>query len=195
MPPEETMTKVLAFAGSLRKGSWNKKLVRVAAEGARQAGAEVTLIDVADYPLPVYDGDLEAEQGLPENALKLKDLFKAHDALLISSPEYNAGYPGMLKNLIDWVSRPREGEKPFEPFRHKPVGAMSASTGALGGNRMMATFRALLTHMQMLVVPEVYGLPHADQAFDEDGRLKDPKAEERVKKIARAVVEMAEKLG
>jgi chromate reductase, NAD(P)H dehydrogenase (quinone) len=186
--------RILAFAASLRRGSWNRKLIRVAAEGAREAGAEVTLLDLKEYPLPVYDGDIEAEQGLPEGAIKLKEIFKQHQGMLISSPEYNGGYPGMLKNLIDWVSRPMEGEKPFEPFRYKPVGAMAASPGRLGGNRMMATLRGLLTHMQMLVVPEVYGLSGADTAFDERGKLKDPKAEAAVKKISKAVVELTRKL-
>jgi NAD(P)H-dependent FMN reductase len=186
--------RILAFAGSLRKDSWNRKLIRVAAQGAREAGAEVTLLDLKEYPLPVYDGDIEAEQGLPENVIKLKTIFKEHQGILISSPEYNAGYPGMLKNVIDWLSRPLEGEKPFEPFRYKPVGAMAASPGALGGNRMMSSLRGLLTHMQMIVVPEVYGLSKAGEAFDDQGNLKDPKIEASVKKIGKAVADLARKL-
>ena len=125
------MPKILAFAGSLRRDSWNKKLIKVAVQGAREAGADVTLIDMKDFRLPVYDGDDEQADGLPDNAIKLKDLFKAHDGLLISSPEYNSGYPGGFKNLIDWVSRPREGEKPLEAFRNKPVAIMAASRASI----------------------------------------------------------------
>src|SRR6185295_2879266 len=101
-----TQPKILAFAGSMRKDSFNKKLIRVAAEGARSAGAEVTLIDLKDFPLPVYDGDLEAAEGLPAGAKKLKELFLQNQGLLIASPEYNSSIPGTLKNAIDWVSRP-----------------------------------------------------------------------------------------
>jgi NAD(P)H-dependent FMN reductase len=188
------MPKILAFAGSLRKGSLNKKLVKVAAEGAREAGADVTIVDIKDYPLPVYDGDLEKADDLPDNAIKLKDLFKAHDGLLISSPEYNSSYPGALKNLIDWVSRPREGEKPFEPFNDKPVAIMAASPGAKGGMRMLPHLRDLLSNIRMLVLPGMYGLAHAGKAFNDDGKLLDENIEAIVKGLGKAVVEMAAKL-
>src|SRR5262249_29719722 len=102
--------RILAFAGSTRRDSFNKKLAGIAADGARAAGAEVTFIDLRDYPLPLYDGDLEAEKGLPEQAQRLKKLFLDHDGLLISSPEYNSSISGVLKNTIDWVSRPVPGE-------------------------------------------------------------------------------------
>ena len=104
------MPRILAFAASTRRESFNKKLVAVAAQGARQAGAEVTLIDLKDFPLPLFDQDLEAEQGMPENGKKLKKLFIDHDGLLIASPEYNSSFPAVLKNAIDWVSRPAPGE-------------------------------------------------------------------------------------
>src|ERR1700761_4096826 len=104
--------KILAFAGSLRGGSFNKMLVRVAAHAARNAGAEVTVIDLKEYPLPLYDGDLEDSQGLPDNGRKLKDLFLAHQGLLLGCPEYNSSISAVLKNVIDWVSRPVPGEKP-----------------------------------------------------------------------------------
>src|SRR5919198_2770214 len=102
--------KILAFAGSTRTESFNKKLVRVAVAGARAAGAEVTLIDLRDFPMPLYDGDLEAKEGLPANARKVKDLFLAHQGLLLSCPEYNSSITGVLKNTIDWVSRQAPGE-------------------------------------------------------------------------------------
>lgn len=188
------MARILAFAGSLRKGSWNKKLVRVAAQGARDAGAEVTVLEIEDYTLPLYDGDLEAVSGLPENVGKLKDLFKAHHGFLISSPEYNGGMPGVLKNLTDWLSRPREGEKPFEIFANKPAAAMAASPGALGGNRMLPTLRAHMLHMQMLVIPQTFGLGKAAEAFDDAGGLKDAKVSESVKNLGRRVAELAARL-
>ncbi|MEW6254242.1 MAG: NAD(P)H-dependent oxidoreductase, partial [Planctomycetota bacterium] len=111
------MPKILAFAGSLRRDSWNRKLIQVAAEAARVAGAEVTLIDLADYPLPLMDEDLEARDGLPTNAQRLKALFKAHDALLIASPEYNSSLPPLLKNTLDWVSREWQGESGLVPYQ------------------------------------------------------------------------------
>lgn len=189
-----TQARVLAFAASLRKGSWNKKLIRVAAEGAREAGAEVTLINMEDYPLPVYDGDLEAAKGLPENVHKLKDLFKAHNGFLISSPEYNGNIPGPLLNMTGWLSRPRDGEKPFEIFAGKPAAGMAASPGAFGGNRMLAMLRSHMLHLQMLVIPATHGLVKAAEAFDEEGRLKDPKTEAAVKKLGSTVAQLAAKL-
>src|SRR5262245_35742367 len=111
-----SMPKILAFAGSTRTESYNKKLVRIAAAGARQAGAEVTLIDLRDLPLPLFDEDLESSEGLPPNARRLKDLFLAHHGLLISAPEYNSSISGVLKNAIDWVSRPVPGEAPLGCF-------------------------------------------------------------------------------
>src|ERR1035437_1107676 len=131
--------KILAFAGSLRMGSFNKKLVKIAAEGARKAGAEVTLIDLKDFPLPIFDEDLERSAGLPADGRKLKDLFLAHDALLISAPEYNSSISAVLKNTIDWVSRPVPGEAPLGCFDGKVAGLMSASPGALGGLRGLVT--------------------------------------------------------
>jgi NAD(P)H-dependent FMN reductase len=192
---ETTMPKILAFAGSLRKGSWNKKLVRVAAEGAREAGAEVTVVDLKEYPLPIYDGDDEAANGLPENALKIIDLFTGHDGYLIASPEYNSGYSGALKNLIDWASRPREGFKAFEQWKDKPVAIMGASPGVRGAMRMLPHLRDLLSNIQFLVLPGMFGLANAAQAFDDEGNLTDEKTAGIVKGLGKAVVEMAEKLG
>ena len=169
------MTKVLAFAGSLRKGSWNKKLVRAAAEGATEAGAEVTIIDLAEFPMPIYNGDDEAADGLPENAIKIQELFDQHDAYLIASPEYNSGYSAVLKNLIDWASRPREGKGTFWMWKGKPVAIMAASPGAKGGIRMLPQLRDLLANIQFLVLPGMYGLAQANQAFDEAGNLKEEK--------------------
>ena len=134
--------RILAFAGSLRKDSFNKKLVKIAAEGALSAGAEVTVIDLKEFSLPVYDGDLEEAEGLPAGAKKLKQLFLEHHGLLISSPEYNSSIPGGLKNMIDWVSRTEtEDEPPLACFNKKVAAIMSASPGGLGGLRALVPLR------------------------------------------------------
>ena len=133
--------KILAFAGSTRTESFNKKLIKIAVGGARKAGAEVTLVDLADFPLPLYDGDLEAKEGLPKLAKDFKKLMLEHDGLLISSPEYNSSISGVLKNTIDWVSRPEKGETVDLPaFRGKIVGLMSASPGDWEGFAVLSSF-------------------------------------------------------
>lgn len=175
--------KILAFAGSLRKESYNKKMVKVAAEGARVAGAEVTYIDLADYPLPLFDEDLEAAEGLHPNARKLKDLFLAHHGLLIASPEYNSSVTAVLKNVIDWVSRPVQGAPPLEAFRGKTAVLMSASPGALGGLRGLVHLRAILGNIQVLVLPDQIAVIKAYEAFDEQGRFKDAKQEQTVEAL------------
>ena len=169
------MPKILAFSGSIRRDSCNRKLIRVAVEATRAAGGDVTLIDLADYPLPLYDGDLEDRDGLPDNALRLKALFKEHDALLIASPEYNSSMPPLLKNTIDWVSREWQGESGLVPYQNKVAAILSASPGALGGMRMLPHLRQILNTLGVLVLPGQFALPHADHAFDtESGALKSP---------------------
>jgi chromate reductase len=169
------MPKILAFSGSTRRDSWNRKLIQTAAEAARVAGGDVTLLDLADYPLPLYNGDLEDKDGLPDNALRLKALFKEHDALLISSPEYNSSIPPLLKNTIDWVSREWQGESGLAPYQNKVAAIMGASPGALGGMRMLPHLRQILNTLGVLVLPGQFSLPHADQAFDgETGALQSP---------------------
>ena len=153
--------KILAFAGSTRKESFNKKLIKIAAEAARAAGAEVTLIDLKDFSMPLYDGDLEAEQGIPENGKKLKALMMAHDGFLISAPEYNSSISGVLKNTIDWASRPAPGETPLVCFAGKVVALMSASPGALGGLRGLVTVRSLLSNIRVIVLPDPSSCPQS----------------------------------
>ncbi len=165
--------KILAFAGSTREASWNKRLVKVAAEGARSAGAEVTVIDLRDFPMPLYDGDLEASEGLPEAARRLKALFLDHQGLLISSPEYNGGMSAVLKNAIDWVSR-KEGDEPgLVAYKDKVAGIMGTSPGRLGGLRGLVHVRQILTNIGVLVVPQQHALGGAGDAFGEDGMLVD----------------------
>lgn len=169
------MPKILAFSGSIRRDSWNRKLIQAAVDATRAAGGDVTLIDLADYPLPIYNGDLEDKEGLPDNALRLKALFKEHDALLISSPEYNSSIPPLLKNTIDWVTREWQGESGLVPYQNKVAAIMSASPGSLGGMRMLPHLRQILNALGVLVLPGQFALTHADTAFDaENGALQSP---------------------
>lgn len=188
--------KILALAGSLRKDSLNKKLLAVAAQGARDAGADVTIVDMKEYPLPIYDGDDEAASGLPENAKKLKKLFLAHNGLLIASPEYNSSFPGGLKNLIDWVSRAETKDEPaLACFTGKTAVICSASPGALGGLRGLVTLRMLLGNLGMLVLPRQVAVPRADEGFAADGKLKDAKLDASVRRLGAELAEVLKKLG
>jgi NAD(P)H-dependent FMN reductase len=187
--------RVLAFAGSLRKDSFNKKLVRVAADAVRAAGGEVTLIDLKDYPMPIYDGDIEASEGIPPNARKIKELMRAHPAFLISSPEYNTSITGVLKNTIDWASRSEKGEPALACFDGKIAGLLSASPGALGGIRSLMTIRAILANIRALVIPEQVAVPKANEAFSTDGKLLDEKLNAAIAKLAKRLVEVTTKLG
>ena len=187
--------KILAFAGSTRKESFNKKLVKIAAEAARRAGAEVTYLDLRDIPMPLYDGDLEAEQGLPENAKKFKALLLAHDGLLISAPEYNSSISAVLKNAIDWASRPStSNEAPFACFAGKVVSLMSASPGALGGLRGLVIVRSLFSNIRVIVLPDQVAVPKAHEAFDTEGRLKDAKQQASIEALGLGLVDVLKKL-
>jgi NAD(P)H-dependent FMN reductase len=181
--------KILAFAGSSRKDSFNKKLVRIAAAGAREAGAEVTEIDLRDFPMPIYDGDLEAAEGHPANARKLKDLFVAHHGLLIASPEYNSGISALLKNSIDWVSRPVPGEPSLVAFTGKIAALMATSTGALGGLRGLVQVRMILSNIGVIVLPDQVSIPKAAEAFDDSGAIKDAALNTRVRGLGRKLAE------
>ncbi len=186
--------RVLAFAGSLRRDSFNKKLVKIAARGARAAGAEVTEIDLKELPLPVYDGDLEAADGLPANAKQLKELFLSHQGLLIASPEYNSSISAALKNVIDWVSRPAPNEAPLACFTGKVVSLMSASPGGFGGLRGLVTVRSILGNIQCLVLPEQVSVAKSHEAFDGEGKLKDAKTTAQVEKLGANVAGMLAKI-
>ncbi len=187
--------KILAFAGSLRSGSFNKKLVRIAAEGARAAGAEVTEVDLRDIPMPLFDGDIEREQGLPPNAKLFKRLLIEHKGILISSPEYNTAMTAVLKNAIDWASRAEPGEPPLVAFKGKVGGLMSASPGNYGGVRSLAMLRAILSHLGVVVVPTNLSIARANEAFDTDGNLQDERQRETIRLIGAEVVTFVRKLG
>jgi len=190
-----TATKILAFAGSTREASFNKRLVKVAAEGASATGAEVTLIDLRDFPMPLYDGDLEANEGLPENAQKLKALFLDHQGLLISSPEYNGGMSAVLKNTIDWVSRPAPGEGGLAAYKDKVAGLMGTSPGKLGGLRGLNHVRQILTNVGVLVLPQQQAVGGASQAFNEEGELVDSDLQAAVTGIGARLAKTIQSLG
>ncbi|MCB9851566.1 MAG: NAD(P)H-dependent oxidoreductase [Phycisphaerales bacterium] len=177
--------KILAFAGSMREDSYNKKLVKAAAEGARKAGADVTYIDLREFELPMYDGDIEAAGGLPGGAKRLKTIMKDHDGLLIASPEYNSSISGALKNAIDWASRPAtKDEPPLDCFAGKTAALLAASPGALGGLRGLVHLRSILGNIRVIVIPDQKAIPKAHEVFDAEGRIKDDATRESVENIA-----------
>jgi NAD(P)H-dependent FMN reductase len=186
--------KILGFSGSTREGSFNKKLVKQALEGAKAAGAQITFIDLRDLNLPMYDEDLEARSGLPEGAARFKTLLREHHGMLITSPEYNSSVSAVLKNAIDWASRPEAGQPPLSCFNNKVAGLLAASPGGLGGLRGLAHLRQILGNINVIVLPQQHALMKAHEAFDDSGRLKDPKQQEMVEGIGRIVATTCAKL-
>ena len=186
--------KILIFAGSSREGSFNKKLAKVVCALAIKAGAQATFIDLKDYPMPLYDGDLEAKEGLPANALKLKELFMAHQALLIACPEYNSSISGLLKNTIDWVSRQGKDPQSLMPYKNKVAALVSASPGALGGLRGLVHVRAILGNIGVLVIPTQLAISKASEAFNADGTLKDSTQQSSLEKLVQELISTTTKL-
>ena len=188
-------SKIVAFAGSTRTGSFNKKLVALAADAARGAGATVTVIDLRDLALPLFDGDLEDASGLPEGAKKFKTLLRESDGFLIASPEYNSSVTAALKNAIDWASRSAsDDEPPLAAFRGKVAALCSASPGALGGLRGLVHLRAILGNIGVVVLPDQVCISAAHEAFDEAGKLKDERKSKQVSALARGLVDFLAKL-
>lgn len=186
--------KIVAFAGSTRLESFNKKLVHVAVGAAIAAGADVTLVDLRELALPLYDGDVETADGLPEGAKRFKALLRDSQGIMIASPEYNSSITGALKNAIDWATRLETDNEPqLSAFRGKTVAIMSASPGALGGLRGLVTLRMLLGNIGLLVLPDQVTVPAAHEAFDENGALKDEKKAKQVAKLAKSLVELLQK--
>jgi NAD(P)H-dependent FMN reductase len=186
--------KILAFAGSARQDSFNKKLVKIAAAGAKAAGAEVTYLDFRDLPLPLYGGDLEASEGLPDNARQLKALMKAHQGFLIACPEYNSSITPLLKNAIDWASRPEPNEPSLACFQGKIAALMSASPGGLGGLRGLVHVRSILGNIGVLVLPDQKAISNAYQAFDENGKLKDESQQTAIVQLGSKLAAVTAKL-
>jgi NAD(P)H-dependent FMN reductase len=186
--------RILVFAGSTRSASYNRKLAAVAADELREAGADVTHVDLTDYPMPLYHGDLEAAEGLPESVRELKKWFVAHQGLLLACPEYNSSITPLLKNTIDWVSR-KEGDEPsLAAYKGKVVGLTSASTGRLGGLRSLATVRSILSNIGCLVLPTQVAVPHAKEAFDDDGALTDEGRIKALRKLAGELVDATRRM-
>lgn len=181
--------RLLAFAGALRAASFNRRLVRIAAEALR-GKAEIDLLDLREVAMPLYDGDLEETQGLPEGARAFKARIAAAQALVIATPEYNNSVPGTLKNAIDWASRP-----PGNPFRGKVVLLLGASPGRFGAVRGVLAVRQVLTALNAVVIPQAVHIARADQAFDEQGRLKDPRSQSSVEKACAELLRITAALG
>lgn len=171
---DEAAPRLLFFAGSIRKNSYNKRVARLAASTAQGMGIPSTFADLADYPMPMYDGDLEAKSGQPENAYKLKKLMTAHAGIMIVSPEYNASFTPLLKNTIDWISHARDDdEAPLEVYRSRVFALAAASNGGTGGLRGLMQFRLVLElGVGALVLPNQFLLPRAAEAFDDAGNFK-----------------------
>lgn len=187
--------KILAFAGSTRGGSFNKKLIALAADAARAAGAEVTTVDLRDLALPLFDEDLEAASGLPEGAKRFKALLRESDGFLIASPEYNSSITAALKNAIDWASRAEsDDEPPLVAYRGKVAAVCSASPGALGGLRGLVTLRSILGNIGVIVLPGQVCISTAHEAFDEGGRLKDERKAKQLAALAKGLVTTLGKL-
>lgn len=187
--------KILAFAGSSRDGSHNAKLLEIAVTGARAAGAEVTVVNLRELHLPLFDEDLERIEGLPEGARELKNRMLAHQGFLIACPEYNSSITPALKNAIDWASRPVAGEAPLACFVGKVAAIMSASPGGLGGLRGLVHVRAILSNIKVLVIPDQLAVGEAQHAFRPDGGLRNKDQQKVVEalgaKVADVIVRLA----
>lgn len=187
--------KILAVSGSSRRGSLNQKLLDIAANGARDAGATVTSIRLTDFALPLYDSDLEIEQGVPREVWRLQAEFAKHDALLIATPEFNGGYTAALKNALDWVSRPQEdGTSGVTLLAGKVAALVSASPGQLGGLRSQLALRTVLDKLGVVVIPDAFALGLAHRAFEGEIGLKDKAAENAVISVGVALSRTAERL-
>jgi len=172
--------KILAFAGSLREHSYSKRVVKTAIKGAENAGAEVTYIDLRDFPMPIYNADDHEKDGFDANALKLQKLLSEHDGLLICSPEYNGSLSGALKNAIDWTSRQSDEFKMVEVFKGKFAAIMTESPGVFGGLRCLGHLRTVLSIMFVNVLPTEIAVGKVHTMFDGDG---EEMTDEKMKKI------------
>ncbi|MCH2142918.1 MAG: NAD(P)H-dependent oxidoreductase [Phycisphaerales bacterium] len=182
-----TTPRILAFSGSLRSESWNHRLVALAAQAASDAGAEVTTLRLRDYPLPVYDHDLEEASGMPDEALALKELFRTHDGFLIASPEYNGSMTAALKNLIDWVSRPQDGYARLDAFNNKVAGLLSCSPGRLGGLKGLVHLRTVLSGIGTMVIPEQVAVPGIHEQLANSDVMIDDGLQASVERVGRRV--------
>ncbi len=188
--------KILVFAGSIRTGSFNARLAANAAKQLALLGAEVTHISLADYPMPIYDGDLESRSGQPENAVRLKRMFTTHGGIFIASPEYNASVTPLLKNTLDWVSRVREGrEAPLAAYKDRVFALGGASNGVYGAMRSLLALRQVLEiGCGALVIPDQIAVPRAADAYDENDELKDEQTMNRLKGVLQRLIDITRQL-
>lgn len=189
-----TPPRILVFAGSARENSFNKRLARLAAERVEHVGGQATFIDLRDYPLPLYDGDLESREGLPANVRSLQALLAKHQGLLLASPEYNGFITPLMKNTLDWISRPDGENSGLALFADRVAAVVSASPGALGGMRSLALLRQLLSNLGVTVLPNPLAIPRAAQAFSEAGELADEGQRERLDAVCKRLVSTLAKL-
>jgi NAD(P)H-dependent FMN reductase len=187
--------KILVIPGSQRTGSHNARLAAAAAHAFAQAGAEATRISLGDFPLPIYDGDLQAKSGVPKHAVNLKRLIGAHHGVLIVTPEYNSSVPPLLKNTIDWVTRVQDAhESRGQVFRERPFAVAAASEGRLGGSRALAALRLILTACHAAVIPNQLALSFADQAYDDMDRLKHPPDIDALATLVRQLIDVSQRM-
>ena len=186
--------KILAFSGSIRKESFNQRLIENAARIAEDAGSDVSLISLGDFPMPIMNQDLEREQGQPEGGTRLKQMFVEHDGVMIASPEYNSSISPLLKNSIDWVSRKVGDEPPLLAYNGKVAAIMSASPGRLGGLRGLVHVRSILSNLGMLVLPDQLALGSAGSAFNDNGLLVDDGDRGRLQRVVARQVDLLKRL-
>jgi chromate reductase, NAD(P)H dehydrogenase (quinone) len=185
--------KILVIPGSLRSGSHNVRLAAAAAYEFAQAGVDVTRISLGDFPLPIYDGDLQAKSGVPKHAVNLKRMINAHHGVLFVSPEYNSSVPPLLKNTIDWITRVQDTqESRGQVFRERPFAIAAASEGRLGGTRALAALRLILSACHATVIPNQLALSYADQAYDDMDRLKNPADIEALRALVRQLIDVSQ---
>src|SRR5215469_13434054 len=185
--------KILIIPGSLRTGSHNARLAAQAAYEFTQAGVDVTLLSLSDFPLPIYDGDLQARSGVPKHAVNLKRMIGSHDGVLLVTPEYNSSVPALLKNTIDWISRVQDPhEARGQVFHDRPFAIAAASGGRLGGTRALAALRLILSACRATVVPSQLALSYADQAYDDMDRLKKEADIEAMKALVMQLIDVSQ---
>ncbi len=183
---------ILVFAGSVRAGALSGRVADNAARVLALAGAAVTRISLDDYPLPIMDEDLEAEKGIPDNALRLARHIASHDGVFIVTPEYNASLPPLLKNVIDWVSRvSKDGARPLKPYPGRPFAIASSSSGPFAGIRAINHLRAVLIHVGGEVVSPQCSVANAGDAFDDTGEFRDPRSRAVMGQVCEALIERA----
>ena len=186
--------RILAFAGSLRERSYNKWVVETALRGAEAAGAEVTLVDLLDYPMPIYNSDDEDKTGLPENAVRFQELLAQHDGFLIASPEYNGSISGALKNVVDWASRQSGPVKRSETFTAKFAAIMTAGPGSFGGIRALSHLRGVLISVGVNVLSTEIAVSFVGDKFDSNGQVTDEKTKVSLESLGSSLVQTLSKI-